>query len=214
MKTISQNPERYSKQGSSWVISASPAITPTYLSIGVPLQNLKPVIKANGIVVKVGESYLCSLQTFNDIKLSQNPHYDIVQNGTLKVKDKEVIIGKTIKIIELNVDNLNTVISNRDTLNKNAGVLDVVYSTETKDIDGVPKGIIDQINYTLDEVSQRPMDEYSIYDWYSDLRHSILTYEETKKWSDQFIGTGVFTKIDKKEITKHKNNCSNHLFYI
>jgi hypothetical protein len=166
MKTISQNPERYSKQGSSWVISASPAITPTYLSIGVPLQNLKPVIKANGIVVKVGESYLCSLQTFNDIKLSQNPHYDIVQNGTLKVKDKEVIIGKTIKIIELNVDNLNTVISNRDTLNKNAGVLDVVYSTETKDIDGVPKGIIDQINYTLDEVSQRPMDEYSIFDFY------------------------------------------------
>lgn len=166
MKTISQNPERYSKQGNSWVISASPAITPTYLSIGVPLQNLKPVIKANGIVVKVGESYLCSLQTFNDIKLSQNPHYDIVQNGTLKVKAKSVVIGKTIKIIELNVDNLNTVISNRDTLNKNAGVLDVVYSTETKDIDGVPKGIIDQINYTLDEVSQRPMDEYSIFDFY------------------------------------------------
>jgi hypothetical protein len=166
MKTISQNPERYSKQGNSWVISASPAITPIYLPIGVELQNLKPLIKANGIVVKVGESYLCSLQTFNDIKLSQNPHYDIVQNGTLKVKAKSVVIGKTIKIIELNVDNLNTVISNRDTLNKNAGVLDVVYSTETKDIDGVPKGIIDQINYTLDEVSQRPMDEYSIFDFY------------------------------------------------
>ena len=96
MKTISQNPERYSKQGSSWVVSASKDITPTYLSIGVPLQNLKPLIKANGIVVKVGESYLCSLQTFNDIKLSQNPHYDIIQNGTLKVKDKEVIIGKTM----------------------------------------------------------------------------------------------------------------------
>ena len=166
MKTISQNPERYSKQGSSWVISASKDITPTYLSIGVPLQNLKPLIKANGIVVKVGESYLCSLQTFNDIKLSQNPHYDIIQNGTLKVKDKEVIIGKTIKIIELNVDNLTSIISNRDTLNKNAGVLDVVYSTETKDIDGVRRGIIDQINYTLDETSQRPMDEYSIFDFY------------------------------------------------
>lgn len=41
-------------------------------------------------------------------------------------------------------------------------------------------------------------EDYSIYDWYSDLRHSFLTYEETKKWSDQFIGTGIFTKIDKK----------------
>ena len=167
MKTISQNPERYSKQGTDWVISASKDITPTYLSIGVPLQNLKPLIKANGIVVKVGESYLCSLQTFNDIKLSQNPHYDIIQNGTLKVKDKEVIIGKTIKIIELNVDNLTTIIDNRDTLNKNAGVLDVVYSTETKDIDGVRRGIIDQINYTLDKGSERPKDEYSIFDFYS-----------------------------------------------
>ncbi len=41
-------------------------------------------------------------------------------------------------------------------------------------------------------------DEYSIYDWYFDLRNSILTYQETKKWSDQFIGPGVFTQIDKK----------------
>ena len=166
MKLISQNPERYSKQGSSWVISASKTVTPIKLPIGVPLSNLKPLILANGIIVKVGEMYLCSITTLNLIKQSNNPHYDIIQNGTLKVKAKSVVIGKTIKIIELNVDNLNTVISNRDTLNKNAGVLDVVYSTETKDIDGVPKGIIDQINYTLDETSQRPMDEYSIYDFY------------------------------------------------
>ena len=49
MKTISQNPDRYSKVGSSWVISASKDIKPIYLPIGVSLTNLKPVIKANGI---------------------------------------------------------------------------------------------------------------------------------------------------------------------
>lgn len=167
MKTISQNPDRYSKVGSSWVISADKAVTPITLPIGVPLQNLKPLILANGIIVKVGEDYLCSLTTLNEIKKSNNPHYDIVQNGSIKVKDKEVIMGKTIKIIELNLTNLTTIMDERDTLNRNAGVVDVVYGPETNKIDGVPKGILDQINYTLDDASKRPMDEYSIFDFYS-----------------------------------------------
>jgi len=167
MKLISQNPERYSKVGSSWVISASKAITPITLPIGVPLTNLKPLIKADGIIVKVGENYLCSLNTLNLIKDSNNPHYDIVQNGSVKVKEKEVIIGKTIKIIELNVDSLNTIMASRDILNTNAGAVDVVYGPETRLVEGVPQGIIDQINYTLDKDSERPMDEYSIFDFYS-----------------------------------------------
>jgi hypothetical protein len=172
MKTISQNPDRYSKVGSSWVISANAdslnkGVTPLTLPIGVPQSNLKPLIKADGIIVKVGENYLCSLNTINLIKDSNNPHYDIVQNGTIKIKDKEVVIGKTIKIIELNLTNLTTIMASRDTLNKNAGVTDVVYGEETNLVDGVPQGLIDQINYTLDEASKRPMDEYSIFDFYS-----------------------------------------------
>ena len=167
MKLISQNPERYSKQGSSWVISASKAVTPIKLPIGVPLSNLKPLIKADGIIVKVGDDYLCSLTTLNLIKDSNNPHYDIVQNGMVKVKDKEVIVGKTIKIIELNLNNLTAIMVSRDVLNLNAGAVDVVYGGETDKLDGIPKGLIDQINYTLDKGSERPMDEYSIFDFYS-----------------------------------------------
>jgi len=183
MKLISQNPERYSKQGSSWVISANAdslnkGVTPLSLPIGVPLSNLKPLIKADGIIVKVGDAYLCSLTTLNLIKQSNNPHYDIVQNGTIKVKDKSVVIGKTIKIIELNVDNLTTIIESRDTLNRNAGAIDVVYGPETNKVDGVPQGLIDQINYTLDKVSERPKDEYSIFDFYS-----MVDYKNNEKAS-------------------------------
>jgi len=172
MKLISQNPERYSKQGSSWVISAnrdSPnkGVTPLSLPIGVPLSNLKPLILADGIIVKVGDAYLCSITTLNLIKQSNNPHYDIVQNGAVKVKDKEVIVGKTIKIIELKLANLTAIMDERDVLNKNAGAVDVVYGGETQLVEGVPKGLIDQINYTLNEESKRPKDEYSIFDFYS-----------------------------------------------
>ena len=166
MKTISQNPDRYSKQGTNWVVSASPDIVPIYLPIGVELQNLKPLIKANGIVVKVGENYLCSLETLNLIKESNNPHYDIVQNGTLKVKDKSVVIGKTIKIIELNLNNLTTIIDNREFMNRQSGVTSVSYINNQKDlVDGVSKAIIDQINYTLDRDSQRPSDKFEVVDY-------------------------------------------------
>jgi hypothetical protein len=172
MKLISQNPERYSKVGSSWVISAnadSPnkGVTPLSLPIGVQLSNLKPLIKADGIIVKLGDDYLCSNTTINLIKESNNPHYDIVQNGSVKIKDKEVIVGKTIKIIELNVASLTTIITSRDESNTNAGVTDVVYGPETQLVEGIPQGLIDQINYTLDKESKRPKDEYSIFDFYS-----------------------------------------------
>ena len=169
-KPINQNSERYSLINDKWVVNASTIenkVVPLSFSKGIPLDNLKPLIQANGIIVKVGEVYLCSTTTLMDIKESNNPHYDIVQNGSVKVKNKEVIIGKTVKIIELNVDSLNTIISSRDTLNLNAGAIDVVYGPETNKVDGVPKGLIDQINYTLDKGSERPKDEYSIFDFYS-----------------------------------------------
>jgi hypothetical protein len=114
----------------------------------------------------------------NLIKQSNNPHYDIVQNGAVKVKDKSVVIGKTIKIIELKLANLTAIMDERDVLNKNAGAVDVVYGGETDLVDGVPKGLIDQINYTLDKVSERPKDEYSIFDFYS-----MVDYKNNEKAS-------------------------------
>ena len=163
MKTISQNPDRYSKQGAQWVISASPDIQPIYLPIGVSLSNLKPLIKANGIVVKVGEDYLCSTNTLNEIKVSNNPHYDIVANGEVIVKDKRVTIGKTIKIIELDISRLQTIAELQDTRGVKAGVSSVEYIYEGDKTDGVPNNLITQINYTLNQDSIRGLDTYTLY---------------------------------------------------
>jgi hypothetical protein len=169
IKPLTQNPQRYTKEGAQWKVSAKPAIKPIYLPIGVPPTNLKPVLKGNGIVIKLGEDYLCSLETLNDIKDSNNPHYDIVENGKLKVKDKEVIIGKTIKIIELDVTQLQKSIDSREFQNRQAGVLDVSYIDDAENglIEGIPKKLINQINYTLDKDSERPSDKFEVVDYFS-----------------------------------------------
>jgi len=168
IKPITQNPERYTTDGKNWKISASTAIKPIYLPIGIPFNNLKPVIKGNGIVVKIGLDYLCSLKTLNDIKDSKNPHYDIVENGKLKVKDKEVGMGKTIKIIELDVTQLQKSITSRDLQNRQAGVVDVSYINDVNNgvVEGIPKKLIDQINYTLDKGSERPSDKFEVVDYF------------------------------------------------
>jgi len=169
IKPITQNPQRYTKEGAQWKVSAKPAIKPIYLPIGVPLANLKPVLKGNGIVVRIGGDYLCSLETLNDIKNSNNPHYDIIENGKLKVKEKEVTIGNTIKIIDLDVTKLQGIIDSREFQNRQAGVMDVSYIDDAENglIEGIPKKLVDQINYTLDKESERPSDKFEVVDYFS-----------------------------------------------
>ena len=168
IKQINQNPERYINEGAQWKISASPAINPIYLPIGIPLNNLKPVIKGNGIIVKIGLDYLCSPQTLKDIKDSKNPHYDIVENGKLTIKDKVVSMGKTIKIIELDVTKLQGMITGRDFQNRQAGVVDVSYIDDAQNglVEGIPIKLIEQINYTLDSSSERPSDKFEVVDYF------------------------------------------------
>ena len=167
IKEINQNSERYTTDGKNWKISASKDIKPIYLPIGVPLNNLKPVIKGNGIIVKIGGDYLCSPQTLKDIKDSKNPHYDIVENGKLTIKDKVVSMGKTIKIIELDVTKLQGIITGRDLQNRQAGVVDVSYIDDAENglTEGIPNKLIDQINYTLDKGSNRPSDKFEVVDY-------------------------------------------------
>lgn len=167
-KLIGQNPDRYTKEGKNWKISASKDIQPIYLPIGVSISNLKPVIKADGIIVKIGNDHLCSQTTLDLIKESNNPHYDIVENGKIKVKNKEISIGKTIKIIELDVNKLQGLIDSREFMNRQSGVVSISYiNNPNEQIDGIPKKLIDQINYTLDKESSRPSDRFEVVDYFS-----------------------------------------------
>jgi hypothetical protein len=167
-----QNPERYSKQNSKWRISALPIpstekekreIKPLTFDIGIPLTNIKAVLDIDGIVVKIGTDYLCSKKTLKVIEDSNNPHYDIVANGRIPVKTKEVTIGKTIPIISIDSTQFSVIGTQRDIVNQNAGVKSVDYIYEGKQTEGVSQNLIKQINYTLGD-GTRPGDSFELYD--------------------------------------------------
>ena len=168
-KPISQNPERYSKVGTQWIISAnadSPnkGVTPlSFTPTPLPF-TLKPYLNGDGIIIKAGEHYLISKNTLNTIVSSNNPHYDIKLNGVIVWRGKQSKIGQTIPIIEIDVTQLPNLASERDIRNKKAGVNNVEYIYEGDLIDGVPTNLIDQINYTLNQDIDRPMDKFSIWE--------------------------------------------------
>jgi hypothetical protein len=84
------------------------------------------------------------------------------------VKSKGVKLGNTIPIIKINLSKLPSIGSGREVGNKKAGVSSVTYTYEGDTIMGVPKGIIEQLNYTLVEGRDRPGDSFSYWRWIKD----------------------------------------------
>ena len=184
---IEQNPERYKKKEDKWIISSLPKdptkeqtaiIKPLELEVGkpIPKDKLVPLLAVNGIVVKLNDFYILSEQTLSDIQKSENPHYDIVQNG----KVLEIPMGKTIPIIEISDANLKAIGNTRDIANKNAGVLEVDYIYETELEMGIPIGLIKQLNYTLSPDISRPADKFKTFDWALQSERNASAYDITQ----------------------------------
>ena len=186
---IEQNPTRYKKKEDKWIISALPetptkeqiaVIKPLELEVGkpIPKDKLVPLLAVDGLVVKINDLYIISPQTLSDIKDSNNPHYDIVENG----KVLGVSMGKTVPIIELSDKHLEAIGNTRDIANKNAGVKSVDYIYETELEMGIPIGLVNQINYTLSPDISRPGDTFETFDWslQSELNESAYDITQLK----------------------------------
>ncbi len=161
IKQINQNSERYFTKSDRYQISATSSITPLDLPFGeMPEEDMLPVLAVDGIIVKAGEYKLISQATLDSIKESNNPHYDIKKNGEVK----EQPIGQTIPTITINIDNLVSVSKERDILNRIGGVTDVSYVYEGDVISGtnLSQALVDQINYTLTQDINRPLDTYTL----------------------------------------------------
>jgi hypothetical protein len=166
-----QNPNRYIRTNDGWQVSSvseSPngnvngEIIPITISKGtaIPNSSIYTVLDVDNIVIQIDDKYLISPATNLQIGLSSNPHWDIQSNGTILGR----AIGKSIPIIKIDVSKLVASGNTQDQKIANAGVESVEYIYETETELGIPKGLINQLNYTLKEGVQRPGDSFSLWD--------------------------------------------------
>ena len=166
-----QNPNRYIRTNDGWLVSSvsdSPngnvngEIVPLSIPKGtaIPNSSIYTVLEVDGIVIQIDDKYLISPATNLQIGLSSNPHWDFQQNGTILGKT----IGSSIPIIKIDVSKLVKSGDAQDQKIANAGVESVEYIYETELEMGIPKGLINQLNYTLKEGVQRPGDSFALWD--------------------------------------------------
>jgi hypothetical protein len=166
-----QNPNRYTTTNDGWQVSSvsdSPngnvngEIIPITIPKGtaIPNSSIYTVLDVDNIVIQIDDKYLISPATNLQIGLSSNPHWDIQSNGTILGR----AIGKSIPIIKIDVSKLVESGNAQDQKIINAGVESVEYIYETELEMGIPKGLINQLNYTLKEGVQRPGDSFSLWD--------------------------------------------------
>jgi hypothetical protein len=163
-KRLVTNAGRYTVGEEEWSISAKPEIPKVSAVFGQRPANMVPQLRVNGIIVRVnlnGQDYhLISPQTLADIQKSGNPHYDVAENGRVW----RTAMGKTVPVIEIDMKVMEELIAGQNTEIRNAGVRDVVFVSEgSESVDGIPRPLLDQINYTLDPKSSRPADTYSVH---------------------------------------------------
>lgn len=194
-KPIPINPDRYRIDKTGWSVSSSPSVAPLSFPFGTRPKDIIPVLRAKGIVVKIsmptGDKYLISPQTLSDITKSGNPHYDMVENGMIL----DTPIGRTVPVIELDMKAVDTLITQQDSENRYAGVKDVKYITETvEQIDGLPAGLVDQINFTIDKATSRPADEFDVWNLTLSGKYEIKSFVVVTNQEDG--------KLDKKKLSE------------
>lgn len=188
---IETQPERYSRQGGEWVVTAGDK--PLRRSFGERPANWAPVLRVDGIIVQLDLNptvWMISPRTLKQIEESGNPHWDCAANGEVM----GVTIGKTVPIIRLNIEGLANIIRDRDAGNSRAGVRDVVYLSESAKTEyGIPVGLIEQINFTVDPNTERPEDTFEVYDLALAGDYSIASIVEDTRQED---GTLDKAKMD------------------
>jgi hypothetical protein len=192
------HPERYDTRGERWSISAydegvgqNPQIEALTGNIG-KWPELHPLLLIDGIVIRIDDKlHLVSQKTLNDIEASDNPHYDIRNNGEVRGK----VIGETIPVIDISTKGLMESGSVRDNLNIRAGVKRVDYIYESDMVEGIPQGLIDHIHYIFGLPGvQRPEDNFQLYDFGFTKDFGIAGFKT--------LAVGPDGKVDRSKLTQ------------
>ena len=206
---ITQNPERYSQRDNQWVISASSDISPLIIQKGLAIEGIKPVLEVDGVIVKADDWWLCSQSTLDALQASRNPHHAIETNGPIVWGGKRITIGKTVRIIEVNINRLKEVGESLDFQNRKAGVsyVDYIYEGDTQD--GVPVNLIRQINYTLNPTVSRPTDKFGLHSMELGDDKTVYSIEQLNTETKQADGT-----LDKTKLETFLKNLQNRLIIL
>lgn len=201
-KGLDQNPERYREGVDKWTVQAEPQIVPLELVKG-RRPELKPVLWADGVIVKIGDEYICSKRTLADIMNSGNPHYDIAVNGMVLNRP----MGKSVPIIQLDVTKLKEMGDQRDRVNRYAGVKSVDYVNESAPVEGtnIPQGLLNQINWTLVEELERYPDRFEVWDILASLKGNY-NIESLRVATEQEEG-----KLDKEKLAEFMKGVAERL---
>jgi len=156
---LTQSPERYSYEDGVWKISAKSGIKPIEITEGELKVELSPLLSVSGVIVHIKgtDTYLGSKELIENLSdsLVSNPHYSYKEHS----KILGAKMGRTIPILEVNLNTIEESISKQREKGKFAGVKSVKWSLEDS-----YKGLIEQINWTLSPNSPKPEDEYDIFD--------------------------------------------------
>jgi hypothetical protein len=163
---IRQNPQRYSRVGDEVLVAANPpAVTP--LAIGLsPERELLPLLEADGIIVECAGRLLVSPKTLASLSAAReggDPHYWYTRNGEVKtVSGLAAPMGDAVPIIKVDVSGLQGLAAQQEFVLRTAGVTEVDWSYD--DPGPVPKGILEQINWTISPSAERPADRWRLSD--------------------------------------------------
>lgn len=182
------NPQQYSKVTGGWQVSASPNVKPLFIGEVPPLTPKPlPLLEVDGFIVSIDGVLICSPQMLTDItnaEVSGNFHYSPLMIGPVEGK----MMGGSIPILTINTTQLAIKGEERDIKNRNAGVDSVDYLYEGELVSGLPKSLIEQINYFLNENKNTPpADVFTLWNWKFAGDYGIDVLVTATKQQDNFL---------------------------
>jgi hypothetical protein len=171
---VINNPQRYSRKENVWSVDASSGslkTIPYTFPAATKELTLHPVLDDTIVVIiKIEDDYFCSQELYNDLMDSKNvnPHLwydDVTMVNTLS---GSVIIGNTLPIIELDIQSIRETAEIEGIMLPFSGVKVVEWIYDRKEDEDttipVAKKLLQQLNYSLTDSTERPPDEWELWD--------------------------------------------------
>lgn len=213
-----QNPQRYSKEGNLYTISASKDIKPVTIEVleetDLEIEGVLP-FNISGIIIYLRDynRYLASNELVESLldSVSINPHYTYKEHSSVLGAK----MGKTIPIISIDTNKMLTEIEKQKDKVLFSGVKDVEWEINEGDI----SGLIKQIIWTLTMDGEKPLDTYTTWDLnlsadYSITKLPIEPLDKDAKIPEDKLSANLKAINDRLVLLNSDFNAIKDIFYF